>query len=94
MEIGDFLSDKVYAFTDSIANRVLEYQKSDDADIDKIRAYGNRQICYFNTAKENFYKNYLTIVSAEINVLDSWTEKKHEEAFDLVAQKLYEEQLK
>lgn len=94
MEIGDFLSDKVYAFTDSIANRVLEYQKSDDADIDKIRAYGNRQICYFSTAKESFYKNYLTIVSAEINVLDSWTEKKHEEAFDLVAQKLYEEQLK
>lgn len=88
-------------WNNSVINIVLDYYKSEDADIENMSKYYTGTVfcydlIYSDETEDNFrqYKNYHTMLSAEVKQDPDWNEEKFNKFQTEMRHKLYEEQLK
>lgn len=86
---------------ESVINTVLDYYKSEDADIENMSKYLNMSVycydlIYSDETKTSItqYKNYHTMLSSEVKQDPDWNEEKFNKFQTEMRHKLYEEQLK
>lgn len=97
----DKLLDTVFTphENESQLNIVLDYYKSEDADIENMTKYMNRSVsCYNNDRDDNSsvtnYTNYHILLSSEIKRDEDWNEEIFNNFQTEMRHRLFEEQLK